>query len=63
MPPKILQQGRQISINFNRMLWFLIGIVIVVLCAYILFGVLQLVLGILGWMMQLILRLFGMDSD
>ncbi|MBO6251349.1 MAG: hypothetical protein J6N71_08380 [Muribaculaceae bacterium] len=45
------------------MLWFLIGIVIVVLCAYILFGVLQLVLGILGWMMQLILRLFGMDSD
>lgn len=45
------------------MLWFLIGIVIVVLGAYILFGVLQLVLGILGWMMQLILRLFGMDDD
>lgn len=45
------------------MLWFLIGIVIIVLGAYILFGVLQLVLGILSWMMQLILRLFGMDDD
>ena len=44
------------------MLWFPLGIVIVVLAAYILFGVLQLVFGIIWWIIRMILSIFGMDD-
>ncbi len=44
------------------MLWFLLGILIVILGAFILFGVLQLLFGIIGWIIQLIMSIFGMDD-
>ena len=44
------------------MLWFLLGLVIVILGGYIAISLLQVVFCILGWVLQLILSIFGLED-
>ena len=45
------------------MLWFLLGLIIVILGGYIAITLLQVVFCIIGWALQLILSLFGFWRD
>lgn len=42
------------------MLWFLLGLVLVILGGYIAISLLQVVFTIIGWVLQLIFSIFGL---
>ena len=44
------------------MLWFLLGLIIVIMCGYIAITLIQVVFCIIGWVLQLILSIFGMGD-
>lgn len=44
------------------MLWFLGGLFIAILGGYIVVELLKLVFSIIGWFLQLILSIFGLES-
>jgi len=45
------------------MLWFLLGLIIVILGGYIAISLLQVVFCIIGWVLQLIFSIFGFWRD
>jgi len=44
------------------MLWFLLGLIIVILGGYIAITLLQVVFYIIGWVLQIVLSLFGLGD-
>ena len=56
--------SKDVGINYklNTMLWFLLGLVLVILGGYIVISLLQVVFCIIGWVLQLVLSIFGLSD-
>jgi len=60
---RIASKDVGINLKLNNMLWFLLGLIIVILGGYIAISLLQVVFCIIGWVLQLIFSIFGFWRD